>query len=180
MGGRDKLMELVDGQPVLRQVARHCLASGCVTLVTLPQNGPYGSERAAALAGLSVNSRVVTDAAEGLSASLRAGAAFADGADGLMVVLPDMPDIDLADLLLLQEKFAQDRLTPLRATDCCGKPGHPVIIPRRMVPKIAGLHGDHGARALLDQEKINLCPLPGLRATTDLDTATEWSVWRSR
>ena len=108
------------------------------------------------------------------------GAAFAEGADGLMVVLPDMPDIDVTDLNLLCALFAQDRLTPLRATDGDGKPGHPVIIPRRLFSEIAGLRGDNGARALLDQEKVNLCPLPGLRATTDLDTAGDWSAWRSR
>lgn len=180
MGGRDKLMEMVEGQPVLRRIASDCLASGCATLVTLPQNGPFGSARTAAVSGLSLSSRVVADAAEGLSASLRAAAAFAEGADGLMVVLPDMPDIDCSDLILLRKAFAQDRLTPLRATDSDGKPGHPVIIPCRLFPKIAGLRGDYGARALLDQETINLCPLPGLRATTDLDTAAEWSAWRAR
>lgn len=179
MGGRDKLMEMVDGQPVLRQIARHCLASGCATLATLPQNGPYGPARVAALSGLSVNLLELTDASEGLSASLRAGAAFAEGADGLMVVMPDMPDIDIADLILLRKTFAQDRLTPVRATDSRGTPGHPVIIPSRLFSKIAGLRGDHGARALLDQERVNLCPLLDLRATTDLDTADEWSAWRA-
>lgn len=180
MGGRDKLMEVVDGQPILRRIARHCLACGCATLVTLPQDGPYGPARAAALSGLPVNLLVVADAAEGLSASLRAGTTFAEGADGLMVVMPDMPDIDIADLLLLRETFAQDRLTPVRATDSGGRLGHPVIIPSRLFSNIAGLRGDHGARALLDQEKVNLCPLPGLRATTDLDTVGEWSAWRLR
>ena len=180
MGGRDKLMEPVDGEPVLRRIARQCVASEWATLVTLPMSGPYSHARFEALSGLPVHPLPIADALEGLSASLRAGVAFAEGADGLMVVMADMPDIDLTDLQLLCAWFAQDRLTPVRATNSDGTPGHPVIIPHRMFSQIAGLRGDIGARALLDQERVNLCQLPGLRATTDLDTAGDWSAWRSR
>ena len=180
MAGRDKLLEPVAGRPILRRIARLCVTSGCDTLVTLPTTGPFGTGRSAALSGLPVHQHGLIDADEGLSASLRVGAQFAKDAQGLMVVLPDMPDIDLADLNSLLEMFAADRKTPLRAASQDGKPGHPVIIPHRLFPHLAQLHGDKGARDLLANPETRLCPLSGLRAITDLDTPEDWAAWRAR
>ncbi|MBD3765962.1 MAG: NTP transferase domain-containing protein, partial [Rhodobacterales bacterium] len=59
MGGRDKLMEPVAGEPLLRRVARVAWASGAPVIVVLPPDRPA---RAAALAGLEVT-RVVADQA---------------------------------------------------------------------------------------------------------------------
>ena len=77
MGGHDKLLEEVAGEAILRRVARLALAQATRVLVSLPDTGMFALGRRAALAGLGVTILPVSDAHEGLAASLRAGVAAA-------------------------------------------------------------------------------------------------------
>ena len=123
---------------------------------------------------------IVPDAAEGMSGSLRAGAAWADGA-ALMVVLPDMPGIETAHLETLIAAFSDRQDRVLRAAGADLRPGHPVIFPAAMLPLFADLRGDQGARALLqsvDPPPL-LVPLAGDAALRDLDTPEDWAIWRA-
>jgi CTP:molybdopterin cytidylyltransferase MocA len=177
MRGRDKLLEVVRGRALLRERAEAALTISADVLVTLP---PGGGPRAAVLDGLPVARREVAQAAEGMAASLRAGAAWAQGrrATALMVLLPDMPDLRSEDLKSVLQAY--DENTILRATSEDGRPGHPVIFPATLLPEMAALSGDEGARALLSRHPVTLCPLQGERAITDLDTPEEWAAWRAR
>lgn len=179
MEGRDKLMEDVGGEPILRRVVRLGLATGCGVLLTLPEAGPFTAARREAIANLPVSVLTVADADEGMSASLRAGAAAAGDVSGMMVMLPDMPDIDAEDLTRLLAAFQTAPEQILRATTEDNVPGHPVIFPRRLIGKFSRLQGDQGARALLSGQDVRLCPLPGRHAATDLDTAQDWDLWRA-
>ena len=176
MRGRDKLLEVVRGRALLRERAEVALRVSPDVLVTLP---PDDHARAAALEGLAVVRRTVPEAAEGMASSLRAGADWAQarGARALMVVLPDMPDLTAEDLETALRAF--DGGTILRATSGDGRPGHPVIFPAALLPEMAALAGDEGARALLARHPVTLCPLPGARAITDLDTPEAWAAWRA-
>ena len=98
---------------------------------------------------------------------------------GLMILLPDMPDIADHDLAALLDVFADDPLTPVRAASASGRAGHPVILPHRLFPGLLVLTGDEGARRVLAGEDVNLVPLEGDRAVTDLDTPEEWAAWRA-
>jgi CTP:molybdopterin cytidylyltransferase MocA len=177
MRGRDKLLEVVRGRALLRERAEVALTISDDVLVTLP---PGGGPRGVVLDGLPVARREVAQAAEGMAASLRAGADWAQerGAEGLMVLLPDMPDLRQEDLKIAVQAF--DKKTILRATSEDGRSGHPVIFPAALLPEMAALTGDEGARALLSCHAVTLCPLPGERAVTDLDTPEEWAAWRAR
>ena len=78
MRGRDKLLEEVGGRPALRVVAEAALASRAdPVVVVLPPDAPA---RAAALAGLAVETVEAADWAEGMAASLRAGLAAVERA----------------------------------------------------------------------------------------------------
>jgi CTP:molybdopterin cytidylyltransferase MocA len=177
MRGRDKLLEVVRGRALLRERAEVALALGADVLVTLP---PGGAARAAVLDGLAVARCEVPEAAEGMAASLRAGAGWARarGACGLMVLLPDMPDLTEADIRSALQAY--DDKSILRATTEGGQPGHPVIFPAALLPEMAALRGDAGARDLLSRHPVRLLPLPGTRAITDLDTPEDWAAWRAR
>ncbi|MBS0565082.1 MAG: NTP transferase domain-containing protein [Proteobacteria bacterium] len=178
MGGRDKLVEDVAGEPVLRRTARLALATGARVLVTLAADRPLTLGRLQALEGSSAGILSLAGADEGLAASLRAGAARAGAARGMMVLLPDMPEVDAVDLCLIIGTFAADPSRPLRGAGPEGEPGHPVILPARLLASVAGLTGDEGARRLLADEEVRLCPLPGRHALTDLDTRRDWALWR--
>lgn len=176
MRGGDKLMEHVDGQPQLYRVVRAALDTGCPVAVTLrPEDGP----RRAALAGLAPFLIEVPDAAEGMAASLRRGAAACPAGHGLMVLPADMPELEASDLVqvLASTRAAPDSI--LRATSQDGRPGQPVVFPSRLLSFFAGLSGDTGARSLLQGEAVVAVPLPGTRALTDLDTPEDWAAWRA-
>lgn len=176
MGGLDKLLQDVDGQPLLRLVAQRALAASTRVAVGLR---PDDAARRAVLKGLGVTVLSVPDAASGMAASLRAGAGWAKGAAALMIALPDMPDITAEDMRGLIAAQAEDPDSPLRASTQDGTPGHPVILPRPMLACLSRLRGDEGARALLRASPPRLLALAGQRALTDLDTPADWVAWRA-
>lgn len=174
MRGADKLMQQVDGHPLLRRTASRACAACTQVIVTLPTDSP----RAEALAGLPVTVVTVDDPSLGMSQSLKLGAAQAGAASGLMVLPADMPDLTVADLTTVIAAFTQNpRL--LRAATDTGMPGHPVVFPREYLPKFQTLSGDQGARPLLKGATIDLIPLPASHALTDLDTPEAWAEWRA-
>lgn len=177
MRGRDKLLEQVDGIALLRRSALRALATGAEVAVTVPEASP----RAQTLTALDLTILEI-DATEGMAASLRAGAAWADalGASALMIALPDMPDIASADMQAMFAAQADQPDTPMRATSEDGRPGHPVILPRALFAALQRLHGDTGARDVLQNHPPRLHPLPGQRAVTDLDTPEAWAAWRAQ
>jgi len=181
MRGSDKLMEPVDGEAQLRRIVRMAREASPTVVVTLPEGGPYALARRAALDGLQVRIRVIKDAHEGMAASLRAGVGvLGPTVCGLMVVPPDMPDLDADDLSVMAAVFRDDPLTVLRATAEDYTPGHPVVFPSRLFGSLAVLTGDQGGRRILEGESTRLLPLSGTRAITDLDTPEDWAAWRSQ
>lgn len=180
MAPRDKLLEQVDGLPLLRRQVLMALQSRRDVLVTLPPDRPA---RRAALAGIAdhrLHLQEVPEAAEGMAASIRRGADWAASrqAAGLMVVLADMPELEVSDLNVMLQAF--DFKNIYRATDADGTAGHPVIFPATLFPALNRLSGDQGARALLRSEPVMQVALPDAHATTDLDTPEAWAAWRAR
>ncbi|CAN0587772.1 unnamed protein product, partial [Ectocarpus sp. 12 AP-2014] len=89
MRGRDKLLQEVDGQPLIARAAEIALATGAQVVVTLP---PPPHPRYAALAGLDVRTIPVPDAGEGMGASIRTGiAALPPATPAAMILLADLP-----------------------------------------------------------------------------------------
>ena len=180
MGGRDKLLEEIDGVPLITRLARAALATGQPVLVTLP---PQGSARRAALQGEPV--RIVTAdlAADGMAASLVAGlAALPERADAVMILLGDLPEIGADDLRAVMAAAASAPQAIWRGATDDGRPGHPVVFPRRLFSELAGLQGDSGAQTVIQAHAgdLRLCSLPGARAVTDLDTPEAWAAWRAK
>lgn len=181
MEGRDKLIEPIEGQPLLRRQTQAAIKSGCPVMVCLPvKHGP----RHDAIDGLNVTTVTVRDAAEGLGATLRTAALFAarHAPDRhMMILLPDVPGIgpfDVKSVITAFEAAGSD--TPTRATDDQNRPGTPLIVPIRLISAFADLSGDDGGKSILHKEKVQLVPLSDARATTDLDTPEAWAEWRAR
>lgn len=175
MRGADKLLEQVDGTPQLRRITGFATQTDWPVFVTLPDtSGP----RAQALAGIPATLIRVPDHATGMSASLRAGADISAGP--LMIVPADMPGLESSDLLAL----ITAHLNAPDAIHCgasAGMRGHPVILPAWLVPELAHLNGDRGAKRLIEtnKDKIRDLPLPGRRAILDLDTPEAWADWHA-
>jgi molybdenum cofactor cytidylyltransferase len=180
MRGRDKLMEDVGGETALHRAARIARASGARVYVTLPESGPNSVPRRAELSGLEARALPVRDAHEGMAASLRAGVAAAGSAAGLMILLPDMPEITEDDLARMLAAFALQPGKVHRAAAEDGTPGHPVIFPRRLFVELSVITGDVGGRRVMADEEVVLHPLAGQRALMDLDTPEDWAAWRAK
>ena len=182
MRGRDKLLEPIGGIPLLRLRVEAALATGHRVLVTLPLGHDKRQVILKDLDQTRLNLRVLQDADEGISASIRAGANWCDniGVNSLMVMLADLPEIRSTDLTEMITIFTASPGTILRACDDQGKAGHPVIFPHQFFPHLRKLSGDSGAKDLLRTQTVQLHPLSGTRATTDLDTPESWEEWHSK
>ncbi len=178
MGGLDKLMQPVDGIPLLRLSAQKARAVGPV-FVALP---PAPHPRYDVLEDLDVSSVGIPDAVEGMNASLRGALAhISQDAHCVMVLLADLPDLSEVDLM--QVAAACDRYPDNLIWRGCtqdGKPGHPVIFERALFPELAELTGDSGAQSIVKRhgDKVHMHPLPGRHALRDLDTPEDWKRWR--
>lgn len=174
MQGRDKLMEEVDGEPLLSLMCRRAGQTGLPVFVTVPN--PDHPRTTAACNAIPVP---VPDAAEGMAASIRRGTAVLPAeADAVMILPADMPEITAQDMLHLAAHFRGPDSPILRAASQDGTPGHPVLFPRRCFAALKSLRGDQGARGILKAETVQPVPLPGRHALTDLDTPEDWAAWR--
>ncbi|WP_127111899.1 nucleotidyltransferase family protein [Shimia sediminis] len=180
MRGQDKLMQEVDGQPLIRTMATRARDTGCPLIIALPPNpGP----RQSALAGLPFQACPVADADKGMAHSIRAAvAALRPEVTALMVLPSDMPDLGVQDLNTMISAWRKaPPETILRGSSAKGQPGHPVIFPRSDFSELQALSGDQGARGLLraNADRVHLVPLPDHHALTDLDTPEDWATWRN-
>ena len=175
MRGRDKLLERIGEEPILKRVALRALLVSDEVVVTLPPE----SDRAAVLADLDVKQVVVTDAELGMSASIRAGvAAVSDDAQGVMILPADMPDITADDIATIHQAFVLNG-NIIRASSNSGQPGHPVVFPRSCISALSKLIGDQGAKPAMLGQDVTVVPLPNDNAITDLDTPDDWENWRN-
>ena len=178
MQGRDKLLELIDNEPLLTRINRAALATGCPVSITLPQDKPA---RTAALAGLNVRLIPVPNAQDGMATSLKTGLAALPADAPVLLLLADLPEITALDLQTVLTAWQTTPDLILRGSANDGTPGHPVALPPWTRAELTEITGDEGARGLLGRhkDKVRLIALPGQHATTDLDTPEDWARWRA-
>ena len=177
MRGRDKLLEIVDGQPLLSLMASRALSVCDHVFVTLPIGNP---DRADALSELDITIVEVPNASDGISASIHAGVKATKDCDALMVLpadLPELTEVELAKTWKCFEKHNSEQIVRGATED--GSAGHPVVFPKKHFNTLNGLQGDSGANKLIQSAGFVICQLGENRALTDLDTPEDWSNWRS-
>lgn len=172
MRGTDKLLEEVDGTPLILRATRAACAVSDRVIVALP---PASLQRA--WLGDSP-AQIIEVADRAISASIRAGVA-ACKAEALLIHLADMPEIDAGALSRLSAGWQASDASILRATDADGTPGQPVIFAAALFPELLALTGDTGARDIIARYGAETCALPGRAATIDLDTPEAWAEWRA-
>ncbi|MFV1492048.1 nucleotidyltransferase family protein [Phaeobacter sp. JH18-32] len=195
MRGRDKLLEEIDGTPLLARICGAALGTGQDTYVTLPA-APHPRAQLLSRACPAATALFVPDAQEGMAASIRSGiAGLTKSYEAVMILPADMPELTQADLaqvagsaMALPDRILRATGTATGAdtgsiTGAQERFGHPVVFPRRYFAALGQLSGDQGARAVLkaaqDQgETIHPVPLPEAHALTDLDTPEAWTAWR--
>ncbi|RFB85107.1 molybdopterin-guanine dinucleotide biosynthesis protein MobA [Rhizobium leguminosarum bv. trifolii] len=176
-GGRHKLLAEFDGVPLVRRSALTALGSGAasVTVVT----GHRRREIEAALGGLALTLVDNSDYADGMASSLIAGFSSmrAAGADGILVMLADMPGISIAHLNNLISAFRHAGGKAVVRAVSRGKPGNPVVLPRSLKNAVLRLEGDVGARAIITASGLPVLDVDiGDAALLDVDTPDDLSA----
>lgn len=177
MGARDKLLEIVDGVPILALLANRALNVG-PTFVMLPS--AHHPRRSVLPKSAQI---VVVDANLGMAHSIKAGIkALPDTVRGVMILPGDMPDITAADMVAIQTTARNCTAPIVRATTSDGTLGHPIYFAASQFSRFDALRGDRGAFRLtigLEDQTV-LVPLQGDRAQLDLDTPQDWAAYRAR
>jgi molybdenum cofactor cytidylyltransferase len=114
------------------------------------------------------------DWAEGQAASLRAGVAAAGGVDAAVVLLGDMPFVTPQVVAGAMDQWSP-RWDAVRTT-YGGRPGHPVVLGRRILDRVPELRGDVGARELLRGSHVRNWEAGHLCDPTDIDTPEQLEV----
>jgi CTP:molybdopterin cytidylyltransferase MocA len=110
------------------------------------------------------------DWALGQGYSLRAGVAALADADVVAITLGDQPFITPAVITAaLAELGDHDALRAVYD----GRPGHPVVLSRRVLDAVGELRGDAGARELLERFDVRRWEASHLANATDVDTQDE-------
>ena len=117
--------------------------------------------------------------AEGMASSLRVGIAavleHAPAASGAMVLVCDQPGLSAEHLVRLLDANKVDG-NRIAASRYAGRIGVPAIFPRELFPALLQLHGDRGARALLQQPgaAVHAIDFPGGELDLDSPEDLQW------
>jgi molybdenum cofactor cytidylyltransferase len=179
--GSNKLLEPIDGVPMVVRTAQRLLASHARPVVAVLGN--QADQVDAALGRLPLE-RVRNPAfAEGLSTSLKCGiAALPPDLDGVVVCLGDMPLITGRDLDRLIAAFnpleGRAIIVPTRR----GKRGNPVLWASRFLPEMAELAGDVGAKHLIGEhaDLVYEVEMDSDGVLIDIDTPDALAALRER
>jgi molybdenum cofactor cytidylyltransferase len=177
MGAVNKMLAEIGGKPLVRIAAEQALASRAKPVIVV--TGHERERVEAVLNGLPIRFVHNPDYAEGLGTSLKAGiAAVPDDADGAIVCLGDMPQVDSGLIDKLLAAFDPERGALVVVPSIDGRRGNPVVWSRRFFHDLMGIHGDIGARFLIGSysEAVVEVPVQGAAALTDVDTPESLSA----
>ncbi len=181
MGGDNKLLQQVDGRPLLLHALDAADGARAEPVVVVT-----GHQREAVEALLEERQveRVHNPAyADGLSTSLKAGlAALPADVDGVVVLLGDMPGVSAATIDRLIAAFDPTGGAAICVPSWRGKRGNPVLLARRFFPEIQEIAGDVGAKPILAEypEQIRTVEMADDAVLTDLDTPEALAAYRAR
>jgi molybdenum cofactor cytidylyltransferase len=172
--GRPKQLLPLGDRPVLAHTVANAVASSLDGLIVV-----LGHEAATIQTQVDFGpARVVRNDTyrEGQSTSLRAGlAALPPDTAAALFILGDQPLIGPA---ILDALIAAYRRTgaPIVMPTYDGQRGNPVLIARALLPELATITGDQGARGVIRAHaaEVHDVPIPGPPPTDDLDTQEDY------
>lgn len=171
MGGRNKLLQEIEGEPLIEKVVDAAAKSACdgVLVVT----GHQAARVESVIARTGIKTVHCGDYASGLSASLRTGiAALPQECDAVVVCLGDMPMVTSTHIDRLITAYDPHADRAVCVPTFRGKRGNPVLWDRRFFTELMDLKGDVGARHLIGEHAQLVCEvaIDDDGVLTDVDT----------
>ncbi|MEQ9445022.1 MAG: molybdopterin-binding/glycosyltransferase family 2 protein [Rhodospirillaceae bacterium] len=176
MGSVNKLLEPVDGEPLIRRTVSSIVNSGAQSVIVV--TGHEGDRVKAALSGLDVTFASNPDYADGLSTSLKVGLSrVPPQCDGAVICLGDMPNLSKPHIDALIAAYRPEAGQAIVVPVHKGKRGNPVLWDKRFFEGISEVSGDVGARHLIGTyaELVTEVDFGDTAVLTDLDTPEQWS-----
>ena len=146
--GSQKLVAPLRGLPLVRHAANVLIESTDAVVVVV---GDRADDVRAALQNAPIGFVKNPHWASGLSSSLQCGiAALPTLVDAIIVTLGDQPQLDPG---VVRQVIARWRATghPIVAARYLGVQGHPVLFDRSVFAELTALHGDGGAKAVIER-----------------------------
>ena len=151
--GAPKLLQELNGRPVVRWSAESLAGVAAETVVVVP---PDNEALRRALDGLPVRIVVNPRAGDGMASSLACGvAAVSPDSEAVLVALGDEPLLPRRCHERVIARFHEGGASVVGAT-FGGTRGHPVLFARGLFGDLRELTGDHGARVVADSEPARL------------------------
>lgn len=171
--GSPKQLAELEGRPLLQHAIDAVLGVSAVDPVVVVLGASAERVREAVVLRRA-RPVVCHDWAEGMAASLRCGVEAVGDADWVIVTLGDQPRVTSEVIAAVAEEAASAPagVTAIRAM-YDGVPGHPVALSRAMLPGVAKLRGDVGARELLGSASVRTFEAGRLCDPVDVDTPEE-------
>lgn len=148
MGPQNKLLQCVDGRPLVCWAVQAALAAalGPVIVVTGHERDKVVDVLPPGSVTLVHNSAFST----GMASSLAYGiAAVPEEVEGAFILLADMPLIRAGHLRQMAAAFGQAKGQRVIVPAHDGKRGNPVLFPRVLFPELASLTGDRGGKSVI-------------------------------
>jgi molybdenum cofactor cytidylyltransferase len=177
--GSPKQLAELDGHPLLQHAVDAMLAVPAIDPVVVVLGAEAERVRAAVDFG-EAQIAVCGDWAEGMAASLRCGVEAVGDCDWVILTLGDQPRVTPQVIAAVMDRAdsAPIGTAAVRAT-YAGVPCHPVALGRAILPHVAALSGDVGARELLGHATVRTFEAARLCDPTDVDTPEELEALRT-
>ncbi|HEX7889216.1 MAG TPA: nucleotidyltransferase family protein [Ramlibacter sp.] len=175
MGGPNKLLLTILGEPLVRRTVRTVLASGVQETVVVA--GHQGREVMRAVADLPVTVQPNLRHEEGQMRSVAAGvAALTRATDAILVCPGDMPLLTPQDLRTLMDAYVAHADHSIVIPRRDGERGNPIVFAAAHAPEVAAGRRLIGCRKLAQQypEETWYFEADHDRYTTDLDTLEDY------
>lgn len=150
-GPVNKLLVAVDGRPMVHTVCENLVSAGLTPVVVV--TGFDAEAVQAALGDVDVRYTHNADHEDGMASSLRTGiAALAPETSGALIALADMPWVKPSTLQRLVSAFRDAGAESVCRPVHDGRPGNPVVFPKRLFAALSDLRGDVGGKAVVAAE----------------------------
>ena len=176
--GSPKQLAELDGVPLLQHAVDAMLSVPAIDPVVVVLGAEAPGVRAAVDFG-DAQPVECADWQEGMAASLRCGVQAVGDCDWVLVTLGDQPRVTAQVIAAVMDHAdsASAGTAAVRAT-YDGVAGHPVALARAILPEVAQLRGDVGARELLGHATVRTFEAAHLCDPGDVDTPQDLEALR--
>ena len=159
MDNTNKLLLIIDGNPMVKRVCESLLTTGFDPVVVV--TGFEKNKVEAALNKLELQFTHNSHWADGMATSIFSGlVALPNNTDGNLIALGDMPFVSVETLEKLKNSFISHEGKHIIYPKHDDQQGNPVLFPKKYFNEIMSSTGDRGCKRVLSKYPDHAVPVP--------------------